>query len=153
MAGNKLQVNQLVQQFHCVEYQEKATTQALMFRDQQQGKELTVVAFRGTETFDSDAWSAGVGLSWYELPGVGEVHGGFTRALGLQKNVGWPKNLEKSHVKQPAVAYYAIREMLSNLPEKNDNGKFIVTGHSLGGALAILFPAILAFHQEAWLLK
>ncbi|KAK3416224.1 hypothetical protein EUGRSUZ_H01674 [Eucalyptus grandis] len=107
------------------DYQEKATTQAFMLRDRD-----TIM-----------------------LPGVGKVHGGFMKALGLQKSLGWPKELDP-HLKTPApLAYYAIREKLRALLGENDKAKYVVTGHSLGGALAILFPAILAMHGEKWLME
>ncbi|KAF7851786.1 hypothetical protein BT93_L2641 [Corymbia citriodora subsp. variegata] len=113
------------------DYQRKATTKAFMLRD----RDTIMVAFRGTEPFNVDDWCLDFDLSWYELPSAGKIHGGFMKALGLQKNLGWPKELGP-HLKMPApFAYYAIREKLS-----------------LGGALAILFPAILAIHGEKWLM-
>ncbi|KAL2528536.1 alpha/beta-hydrolase superfamily protein [Forsythia ovata] len=130
------------------DYQEKATTQAFIFHDK---NDKIIVAFRGTEPFDANAWSTDFDFSWYDIPGLGRVHSGFMKALGLQKNQGWPR--EQAGDNQQQVAYYAIRKKLKQLLQKNEKAKFIITGHSLGGALAVLFPAILAFHEETWLLK
>ncbi|MCD7460603.1 hypothetical protein HAX54_043880 [Datura stramonium] len=136
------------------DYQQKATTQAFVLQDKNVDPELIVVAFRGTEFFSSDDWISNFDLSWYEISDMGKVHAGFMKALGLQKSLGWPKDIVQTDTNnQPSPAYYFLRKLLKQLLEKNEKARFVVTGHSLGGALAILFPAILAFHEESWLLK
>ncbi|XP_047970820.1 triacylglycerol lipase OBL1-like [Salvia hispanica] len=129
------------------DYQEKATTQAFIMDDK---RGTIVVAFKGTGPFNADEWSSDVDLSWYEIPGIGKMHGGFMKALGLLKSQGWPQEQDP---KLPETAYYAIRKQLKKLMQQNQKAKFIVTGHSLGGALALLFPAILGLHGDSFLLN
>jgi len=125
----------------------------MMFQDTRAQPNLIVVAFRGTHPFDPIAWQTDVDLSWFELKGVGHVHSGFMKALGLQKDKGWPKEIEKGGSNQPQFAYYVIRQRLRDILQNNESAKFIVTGHSLGGALAILFVSILAKHEDKMLLE
>ncbi|XP_042497813.1 triacylglycerol lipase OBL1-like isoform X2 [Macadamia integrifolia] len=124
-------------------------TQAFIFCDKPENAEMIVVAFRGTELFNLRDWATDIDLSWLNLGEMGKVHVGFMRALGFQKDAkdaqtGWPKENKGDKV----LAYYTIKEKLRQLLEQNPNAKILVTGHSLGGALAILFPAILLYHQE-----
>ncbi|CAN4115107.1 unnamed protein product [Withania somnifera] len=136
-------------------YEEQHSTQAIMFQDRVEDPNLVVVAFRGTDPFYANAWITDIDLSWYDLEGLGKIHGGFMKALGLQKPIGWPKHINQEAQEQNNVkefAYYKIRDELKKILSKNEKAKFILTGHSLGGALAILFPAILILHEEKWLL-
>ncbi|GAV88858.1 Lipase_3 domain-containing protein [Cephalotus follicularis] len=51
------------------------------------------------------------------------------------------------------TAYYTVRRKLKSLFKEHKNAKFLVTGHSLGGALAILFPTVLLIHDEMELIQ
>ncbi|KAB1220225.1 hypothetical protein CJ030_MR3G017049 [Morella rubra] len=126
------------------DYQEKFSTQAIMFQNTKDNPNLIVVAFKGTDPFNPVAWQADFDLSWVEFADVGKLHSGFCKALGMQKEYnGFPKEIEQGS-DQRQFAYYAIRERLRDIMQKNENAKFAVTGHSLGGALAVLFLTVLA---------
>ncbi|KAK9270851.1 hypothetical protein L1049_026437 [Liquidambar formosana] len=132
------------------DYEQRFSTQAFMLRDTSSDPDLIVVAFRGTDPFDADDWRTDVDISWYELQNIGKMHSGFMKALGQQMNKGWPKEIEEGPL---PYAYYTIRRLLGEMLGKNERAKFILTGHSLGGALAILFVAVLGLHEEAWMLE
>lgn len=134
-----------------LEFEGDYSTQAFIFCDKLVDAQLFILAFSGTKPFNSIQWCTDFDFSWYAIPGVGKIHGGFMKALGLTKNTGWPKNIHQEESKP--IAYYVIREKLRQVLDKNRNARFLVTGHSLGGALAILFPSILALHEEVDLLK
>ena len=137
-------------------YLEKPSTQAFMFQDTIINANLIVLAFRGTDPFDADAWRTDVDISWYELQSVGKMHRGFIKALGLQQDNTWPPELDQQgtgDAQEKRFAYYEIKKTLKGMLRENGDAKFVVTGHSLGGALAILFVAGLAVHDEALLME
>jgi hypothetical protein len=59
------------------------STQAFICMDKPTDANAVVVAFRGTEAFDTYDWSTDFDFSWVKLPGLGGVHLGFLEALGL----------------------------------------------------------------------
>jgi len=132
-------------------------TQAFIFQEKGPEHDMIVVSFRGTSPFVAHDWSTDLDLSWCKFTGVGKAHMGFMTALGLKKYCNnhdplgdysgrWPKEVEQDP--NFPLAYYTIREMLREIMKNNRKARFIVTGHSLGAALAILFPAVLAMHGE-----
>ncbi|GLJ18998.1 hypothetical protein SUGI_0339600 [Cryptomeria japonica] len=142
------------------------STQAFIFCDKAENAKLVVIAFRGTEPFNVNDWSTDFDISLYKMEPIGRVHLGYLEAMGLanrsdkdcaqfhlkpNKSNGWPENVPED-TRKP-LAYYAIRARLEKLLKEHKDAKFIVTGHSLGGALAVLFPAILLLHNRKRLLE
>ncbi|KAG6780615.1 hypothetical protein POTOM_013481 [Populus tomentosa] len=68
----------------------------------------------------------------------------------MEENGGHKKFLSE---KVKKTAYYAVRKKLKSMLMEHKNAKFVVTGHSLGGALAVLFPTVLVLHQQADLMN
>ncbi|XP_066347985.1 triacylglycerol lipase OBL1-like [Miscanthus floridulus] len=132
------------------EFQNASTAQAFVFCDKAAAEaELVVVALRGTRPFDAAGWCADLDPSWYKIPRLGRAHAAYTHALGVQRNIGWPKWVE--HIKgkpQKVYAYYTIRDTVKELLEANTKARLLVTGQGSGGALAVLCAAILAYHKE-----
>lgn len=131
---------------------------------------MIIISFRGTEPFDADDWITDVDYSWFEIPKLGKVHMGFLEALGLgnredtstfqdhllQENAGLTNingNEETMPDMREMTAYYTVKSKLKDLLKQHKNAKFVVTGHSLGGALAILFPTMLVLHKEDELMQ
>ncbi|KAK8480478.1 hypothetical protein V6N13_126928 [Hibiscus sabdariffa] len=156
---------------HYIDYQKEKSTQVFLTSDKPKDASLILISFRGTEPFDADDWSTDADYSWYDCPGVGKIHMGFLEALGLgnRENIEtfsynlrtknskhtYSETAEESAQLEMAEmsAYYLVREKLMSLLEEHKNAKFIVTGHSLGGALAIMFPIVLAIHGEKKLME
>ncbi|KAI4321035.1 hypothetical protein MLD38_034458 [Melastoma candidum] len=125
------------------DYQGRSSTRAMIVKSDN----LVVVAFRGTQPFDSDDWCTDIDISWYEIESVGRVHFGFMKALGLHH----PKRSHET-VASKSYAYHYIKQRLCMILENDESMKFMVTGHSLGGALAILFMAGLVIQKEEQML-
>ncbi|XP_039803524.1 triacylglycerol lipase OBL1-like [Panicum virgatum] len=129
------------------------TTQAFVMTDKASDASVVVVSFRGTDPFNMRDWSTDVNLSWLGMGAMGHVHVGFLKALGLQEEDGkdaaraFPKAAPNAAGGKP-LAYYKLREVVKEQLGKHPSATLVVTGHSLGGALAGIFPALLALHGE-----
>lgn len=137
---------------------QKKSTEAFIFCDKKVDAQLIVIAFRGTEPFDADNWETDFDFSWYETGQFGKVHLGFLEALGLANRskineIFHEPPLDAIEDPDKPLAYYVLRNRLKELLQVHRNAKFMVTGHSLGGALAALFQAILFMQKEETLLE
>ncbi|KAL3655456.1 Triacylglycerol lipase obl1 [Castilleja foliolosa] len=151
------------------DYQKDNSTQVFIMCDKPIDASVIFISFRGTEPFDADDWITDFDYSWYEIPKLGKVHMGFLEALGLGNRVkistfsAHLKNVNSSRLNGfnsdstekeliptmvEKTAYYSVKSQLKDLLVEHKNAKFVVTGHSLGGALAILFPTVLVLHEE-----
>ncbi|WMV57387.1 hypothetical protein MTR67_050772 [Solanum verrucosum] len=144
------------------DYQKQNSTQVFILCDKSKDANLILISFRGTEPFDADDWITDFDYSWYEVPKIGKLHMGFLEALGLGSRVNvstfhehlFDKNVDVT-IAHPErkTAYYTVRSKLKSLLKEHENARFVVTGHSLGGALAILFPTMLVIHEEMDVMK
>ncbi|KAH9300027.1 hypothetical protein KI387_011610, partial [Taxus chinensis] len=132
------------------DYLQKNSTQAFVFCDKKVDANLIVIAFRGTQIFEADDFITDLDFSLYEYPQMGKVHFGFLEALGLANRSNDKTSsyhLEKQDHDKP-LAYHVLVKKLKHLVQVHKYAKLIVTGHSLGGALAVLFSAMLVVHEE-----
>ncbi|XP_010415010.1 PREDICTED: uncharacterized protein LOC104701078 [Camelina sativa] len=136
------------------DYIQTRSTEVIVIRDTKQNPNLIVISFRGTDPFNADDWCTDLDLSWYEIMNVGKIHGGFMKALGLPKE-GWHEGINSHETQNETsqLAYYRILSHMKEVFNQNPTSKFILTGHSLGGALAILFTAVLMMHDETEILE
>lgn len=85
--------------------------------------------------------------------------GDVIRSTSKGTNIGqgeWDQSSSERDLQPPMVemtAYYVVRSKLKSLLNEHKNAKFVVTGHSLGGALAVLFPTVLVLHEERELMQ
>ncbi|KAL8170645.1 hypothetical protein V2J09_022449 [Rumex salicifolius] len=159
------------------DFQKRNSTQVFIMRDKPKEANLILVSFRGSEPFDADDWSTDFDYSWYEIPNVGKVHMGFVEAMGLGNRedsssidchllaklftsnglLRGPKSstssTDTSLYMGKLGAYYMVRDKLKGLLIEHKNAKVVVTGHSLGGALAILFPVVLVLQKEDGIMR
>ncbi|KAL3681616.1 hypothetical protein R1sor_024572 [Riccia sorocarpa] len=159
------------------EFQGEMNTQVFIFTDRPVDARAVVVAWRGTEPFNTLDWSTDFDFSWIEIEGFGKVHVGFLEALGLidrkdpntflqlhnrsnsqrsanQENADHTESnasglrKEVRNNKYKKLAYDHVTTKVKFLMRTNPNAKLFVTGHSLGGALANLYTGLLFFLGE-----
>ena len=105
------------------------------------GPGFVVIAFRGTKNFKNwmtDLQATPVGFPWIfdRGPDVGDIHAGFGHAL----RDAWPK------IKDAIGALFPTPELT---PGMTQQPTLWLTGHSLGGALAVLAGAAFSMWSDA----
>ena len=95
--------------------------------DKKTGKNLIVIVFQGSQ--EPQDWMTNFNFKDDDFEGRGKVHGGFKQALKLFFKVIKKKDLTKINLP------LTILEDIKNI---NENSQIILTGHSLGGALATM---------------
>ncbi|XP_039069719.1 triacylglycerol lipase OBL1-like isoform X2 [Hibiscus syriacus] len=133
------------------DYQKEKSTQVFLTCDKPKDASLILISFRGTEPFDADNWSTDVDYSWYDCQNTQVTYHTYSEAAEQSSSIG-KTGIRLSEMADMS-AYYLVREKLRSLLVEHENAKFVVTGHSLGGALAIMFPIVLAIHGEMVLLE
>lgn len=95
-----------------------------------------VVAFRGTEPLNLTDWSTDFFLGLEDTKGLGKMHRGFKEALGVSARQGGVRNARS--------LYHAINREVERYRAAigAENPVLLVTGHSLGAALAATFSAL-----------
>lgn len=78
------------------------------------GNNVVVIAFRGTEFTSLKDWKTDAYAKFLPVPGIGRMHTGFH------------------------VAYHDVRKGVETIIRNNPNKKVWLTGHSLGGAMAVV---------------
>jgi hypothetical protein len=166
------------------ECHKKRSTEAFIFADKPQNMNAIVIAWRGTEPFNTWDWSTDIDFSWARFQNGMAVHLGFLEALGLchrdnvdsfikmdnnaqkkrnKHTADHPKRTKEEINNTPAtsglsddiiandsqiLAYDDITKIVAKLLYDNPHAQLFVTGHSLGGALAAVYGAMLHYNAE-----
>ncbi|CAK9220307.1 unnamed protein product [Sphagnum troendelagicum] len=129
------------------ECHKERSTVAFIFADKPQKMNAIVIVWRGTEPFNAWDWSTDIDFSWARFENGMAVHLGFLEALGLcHPTSGLSNDIIKNDSQM--LAYDDITKIVAKLLYENPHAQLFVTGHSLGGALAAVYGAMLYYNAE-----